>query len=50
MACTFATMAVELSMSCWLLAACRARGVQVVMRNHHLRDDSPVSQYMDQQR
>ena len=26
----------------WLLAACRARGVQVVMRNHHLRDDSPA--------
>jgi hypothetical protein len=26
----------------WLLAACLARGVQVVMRNHHLRDDSPT--------
>ena len=26
----------------WLLAACLARGVQVVMRNHHLRDDSPA--------
>jgi len=26
----------------WLLAACRARGVHVVMRNHHLRDDSPA--------
>jgi hypothetical protein len=26
----------------WLLAACRAQGVQVVMRNHHLRDDSPA--------
>lgn len=25
----------------WLLAACRARDVHVVMRNHHLRDDSP---------
>lgn len=25
----------------WLLAACRARAVHVVMRNHHLRDDSP---------
>jgi hypothetical protein len=26
----------------WLLAACRRRGVHVVMRNHHLRDDSPA--------
>ena len=26
----------------WLLAACRQRGVHVVMRNHHLRDDSPA--------
>jgi len=26
----------------WLLAACRQRGVPVVMRNHHLRDDSPA--------
>lgn len=26
----------------WLLAACRARGVHVVMRNHHLRDDAPA--------
>lgn len=26
----------------WLLAACRRRGVYVVMRNHHLRDDSPA--------
>jgi len=26
----------------WLLAACLARGVHVVMRNHHLRDDAPV--------
>ena len=26
----------------WLLAACLARGVHVVMRNHHLRDDSPA--------
>jgi hypothetical protein len=25
----------------WLLAECRRRGVHVVMRNHHLRDDSP---------
>lgn len=28
--------------SYWLLAACRARGANVVMRNHHLRDDSPA--------
>lgn len=26
----------------WLLAECRRRGVHVVMRNHHLRDDSPA--------
>ncbi len=26
----------------WLLAACRARGISVVMRNHHLRDDAPI--------
>ena len=26
----------------WLLAACRARGIHVVMRNHYLRDDAPV--------
>jgi hypothetical protein len=26
----------------WLLAECRRRGIQVVMRNHHMRDDSPV--------
>jgi hypothetical protein len=26
----------------WLLAECRLRGVHVVMRNHHLRDDSPA--------
>lgn len=26
----------------WLLAACRARGVHVVMRNHHLRDAAPA--------
>ena len=26
----------------WLLAACRARGVPVVMRNHPLRDDAPA--------
>ena len=26
----------------WLLAACRQRGVHVVMRNHHLRDDAPA--------
>jgi hypothetical protein len=25
----------------WLLSECRRRGVHVVMRNHHLRDDSP---------
>lgn len=28
--------------SYWLLADCLARGVHVVMRNHHLRDDAPV--------
>ena len=27
----------------WLLAACNARGVKVVMRNHHLRDDTPIN-------
>ena len=26
----------------WLLAECRRRGVHVVMRNHHLREDSPA--------
>jgi hypothetical protein len=26
----------------WLLAECRRRGVYVVMRNHHLREDSPA--------
>lgn len=26
----------------WLLAECRRRAVHVVMRNHHLRDDSPA--------
>jgi len=26
----------------WLLAACRARGIHVAMRNHHLRDDAPA--------
>lgn len=26
----------------WLLAECRRRDVHVVMRNHHLRDDSPA--------
>lgn len=26
----------------WLLAACLARGVPVVMRNHHKRDDAPA--------
>lgn len=26
----------------WLLAECRRRGVEVVMRNHHLRDDAPA--------
>jgi DDE family transposase len=26
----------------WLLAECRRRGIHVVMRNHHLRDDSPA--------
>ncbi|QDV48192.1 IS4 family transposase [Gimesia fumaroli] len=25
----------------WLVSACRARGVQVLMKNHHLRDDHP---------
>ena len=25
----------------WLVAACRARGVQIVMKNHHKRDDNP---------
>ena len=27
--------------SYWLVGACRARGVQVVMKNHHRRDDHP---------
>jgi hypothetical protein len=27
--------------SYWLLAMCRARGVEVVMKNHHRRDDHP---------
>jgi len=27
--------------SYWLVGACRARGVQVVMKNHHQRDDHP---------
>ena len=27
----------------WLLAECRRRGVHVVMRNHHLREDSPTA-------
>jgi hypothetical protein len=27
----------------WLVGACRARGVQVVMKNHHRRDDHPAS-------
>jgi len=26
----------------WLLAECRRRGVWIVMRNHHLREDSPA--------
>ena len=26
----------------WLVAACQARGVQVVMKNHHKRDDHPT--------
>lgn len=26
----------------WLLAECRRRGVEVVMRNHHLREDAPA--------
>jgi len=26
----------------WLLAECRHRGVKVVMRNHHLREDAPA--------
>jgi hypothetical protein len=25
----------------WLVGACRARGVQILMKNHHLRDDHP---------
>jgi len=29
--------------SYWLLADCLARGVHVVMRNHHLREDAPVA-------
>ncbi len=28
--------------SYWLVAACQARGVAVVMKNHHRRDDHPV--------
>jgi hypothetical protein len=27
----------------WLLAARNARGVKVVMRNHYLRDDTPIN-------
>jgi len=26
----------------WLLAECQARGIDVVMKNHHKRDDAPV--------
>jgi len=26
----------------WVVAACQARGVQIVMKNHHKRDDHPV--------
>ena len=26
----------------WLVAACQARGVQIVMKNHHKRDDHPA--------
>ena len=26
----------------WLIAACQARGVNIVMKNHHKRDDDPV--------
>jgi hypothetical protein len=26
----------------WLIAACLARGVQIVMKNHHKRDDDPA--------
>lgn len=26
----------------WLIAACRMRGVELVMRNHHLRDEAPI--------
>ena len=26
----------------WLIAACLARGVQIVMKNHHKRDDHPI--------
>ncbi len=28
--------------SYWLVAACQSRGVQVVMKNHHKRDDHPA--------
>lgn len=28
--------------SYWLLAECKARGVKVVMKNHHKRDDNPA--------
>ena len=26
----------------WLIAACQARGVNIVMKNHHKRDDDPI--------
>lgn len=28
--------------SYWIIAACQARGVKIVMKNHHKRDDHPV--------
>ncbi len=27
----------------WIIAACRARGVEIVMKNHHKRDDHPAN-------
>ena len=26
----------------WLIAACQAKGVNIVMKNHHKRDDDPI--------
>ena len=28
--------------SYWLIAACQAKGVNIVMKNHHKRDDDPI--------